>query len=86
MDTIWDRKSFEVGGHWRLWRGEKTEWPRRTDKSWMLFFFNKNSTNKFFFSIPQNNLSNIQLKDYEGRKKKTDFLIQLLPCLTQNSM
>jgi len=19
MDTIWDRKSFEVGGHWPLW-------------------------------------------------------------------
>ena len=29
MDKIWDRKSFEVGGHWPLWR----EWPRRTDKS-----------------------------------------------------
>jgi len=33
MDTIWDRKSFEVGGHWPLWRGWKPpEWPRRTDK------------------------------------------------------
>ena len=21
MDIIWDRKSFEVGGHWPLWRG-----------------------------------------------------------------
>jgi len=21
MDTIWDRKSFEVGGHWPLCRG-----------------------------------------------------------------
>jgi len=21
MDTIWNRKSFEVGGHWPLWRG-----------------------------------------------------------------
>jgi len=20
MDTIWDRKSFEVRGHWPLWR------------------------------------------------------------------
>jgi len=20
MDQIWDRKSFEVGGHWPLWR------------------------------------------------------------------
>ena len=23
MDKIWDRKSFEVGGHWPLWRGRK---------------------------------------------------------------
>jgi len=21
MDKIWDRKFFEVGGHWPLWRG-----------------------------------------------------------------
>ena len=21
MDKIWDRKSFEVGGHWPLWMG-----------------------------------------------------------------
>ena len=21
MDKIWDRKSFEVGGHWLLWQG-----------------------------------------------------------------
>jgi len=33
MDKICDRKSFEVGGHWPLWRRWKTEWPRRTDKS-----------------------------------------------------
>ena len=25
MDKIWDRKSFEVGGHWPLWRDEKNE-------------------------------------------------------------
>ena len=36
MDKIWNRKSFEVGGHWLLWRGWKTEGPRRTDKSWTL--------------------------------------------------
>jgi len=24
MDKIWDRKSFEVGGHWPLWRRWKT--------------------------------------------------------------
>jgi len=23
MDEIWDRKSFEVGGHWLLWWGWK---------------------------------------------------------------
>jgi len=23
MDKIWDRKSFEVRGHWPLWRGWK---------------------------------------------------------------
>ena len=23
MDKIWDRKSFEVGGHWPLWWDEK---------------------------------------------------------------
>ena len=33
MYKIWDRKSFEVGGHWPLWWDEKTERPRRTDKS-----------------------------------------------------
>ena len=31
MDEIWNRKSFEVGGHWPL--DEKNEWQRRTDKS-----------------------------------------------------
>jgi len=25
MDTIWDRKSFEIGGHWPLWR----RWKKR---------------------------------------------------------
>ena len=24
MDKIWDRKFLEVGGHWPLWRDEKT--------------------------------------------------------------
>jgi len=33
MDTIWERKSFEVGDHSPLWRGWKNEWLRRTDKS-----------------------------------------------------
>ena len=25
MDKIWDRKSFEVGGLWPLWRGRKNQ-------------------------------------------------------------
>jgi len=25
VDKIWDRKSFEVGGHWPLWR----RWKKR---------------------------------------------------------
>jgi len=25
MDKIWDRKSFEVGGHWPLWWGWKNQ-------------------------------------------------------------
>ena len=33
MDKIWGRKSFKVRGHWLLWRGWNTKWPRRTDKS-----------------------------------------------------
>ena len=33
MDKIWDRKFWEIGGHWPLWRGWKNEWPRRTNKS-----------------------------------------------------
>jgi len=32
MDKIWDRKSFEVGGHWPLLRGWKKRMTRRTDK------------------------------------------------------
>ena len=43
MDKIWDRKSFEVGGHWPLWRGWKNEWPRRTDKSGTLKIREKKS-------------------------------------------
>jgi len=28
MDKIWDRKSFDVGGHWPLWRRWKNEWQK----------------------------------------------------------
>ena len=29
MDKIWDRKSFEVGGHWPLWRGSKNRMTKQ---------------------------------------------------------
>jgi len=29
MDKIWDRKSFEVGGHWPLWRGSKQRMTKK---------------------------------------------------------
>jgi len=32
MDKIWDRKSFEVGGHWPLWMKKTHQIPRRTDR------------------------------------------------------
>ena len=25
MDQIWDRKSFEVEGHWQLWWGDEKQ-------------------------------------------------------------
>ena len=31
MDNIWDRKSFEVGGHWPLWRGWNKRMTMQTD-------------------------------------------------------
>ena len=33
MDTIWDRKSFEVGGHWPLWRMKKRMTMQKRQKS-----------------------------------------------------
>ena len=41
MDNIWDRKSFEVGGHWPLWRGWKKRMTTQNRQSRTLFFFNK---------------------------------------------
>ena len=32
-DKIWDRKSAEVGGHWPLWRDEKTNEHTEPTKS-----------------------------------------------------
>ena len=33
MDKIWDRKSFEVGGHWPLWMGKKRKTTQNRQKS-----------------------------------------------------
>ena len=39
MDKIWDRKSFEVGGHWPLWRGwKKTNGHAEPTKVKRIFF------------------------------------------------
>ena len=42
MDKIWDRKSFEVGGHWPLWRGRKKRitMQNRQKLNAYFFFFN----------------------------------------------
>ena len=49
MDKIWDRKSFEVGGHWPLWRGwknrmttqkqQKSNAKKTTTDIWVYFLF-----------------------------------------------
>ena len=42
MDKIWDRKSFEVGGHWPLWWGWKTRLTTQNrQKSNPNFFLNQ---------------------------------------------
>jgi len=43
MDTLWDWKSFEVGGHWPLWRGWKT---RMTTQNRQKSYAYQTSTNK----------------------------------------
>jgi len=44
MDKIWDRKSFEVGGHWLLWLGWKKQmttqnWQKSNDKKNTLKYY-----------------------------------------------
>ena len=39
MDKIWDGKSFDVGGHWPLWRGLKNRMTTQNRP----FFFNKDN-------------------------------------------
>jgi len=36
MDKIWDRKSFELRGHWPLWRGWKNR-QKSNDKKINIF-------------------------------------------------
>ena len=43
MDKIWDRKSFEVGGHWPLWRGWKNRMTTQNRQ--------KSNTKLFFLKI-----------------------------------
>jgi len=41
MDKIWDRKSFEVGGHWPLWQGWKNRMTTQNRQ--------KSNTKRFYF-------------------------------------
>jgi len=42
MEKIWDRKSFEVGGHWKLWLAwKKRMTTQNRQKSNANHFFNK---------------------------------------------
>ena len=41
MDKIWDRKSYEVGGHWPLWRGWKTRMATQNRQKSNANFFKK---------------------------------------------
>ena len=53
MDTICDRKSFEVGGHWPLWRGwKKPNDHAVTDKSRTLI--NPTSHERWFLRFARN--------------------------------
>ena len=52
MDKLWDRKSFEVGGHWRLWRGwEKRMTTQNRQKSNAKKTLKKHHFDKVYFSI-----------------------------------
>jgi len=47
MDKIWDRKSFKVGGHWRLWRG----WKKRMTTQNRQMSTAKNKFDIFFIKV-----------------------------------
>ena len=44
MDKILDRKSFEVRGHWPLWRGRKKQMTTQTQQLQILVKWLKVST------------------------------------------
>ena len=44
MDKIWDRKSFEVGGHWSLWWGWKNRLTTQNREKSNAIFFNQTPT------------------------------------------
>ena len=52
MGKLWDRKSFEVGGHWPLWRGWKNRvTTQNRQKSNAKNNNKKNNFDKVYFSI-----------------------------------
>ena len=52
MYKLWDRKSFEVGGHWRLWRGwKKRMTTQNRQKSNAKKTLKKHHFDKVYFSI-----------------------------------
>ena len=51
MDQIWDRKSFEVVGHWALWRMKKQMTTQNRQKSNAKKTLKKNSFKAKVFGI-----------------------------------
>ena len=53
MDKSWDRKSFEVGGHWPLWRGMKktNDHAEPTKSRTLKYFFKYINCNKELYIL-----------------------------------
>ena len=81
MDTIWDRKSFEVGGHWPLWWGwknrmitqnrQKSTAKKTTTKTYYLY--------KVFLSLTQ--ACNSTLSYDKNKSDNCLSILHLLMCL-----
>ena len=67
MDIIWDRKSFEVGGHWPLWRGWKNRMTTQNRQKW-------NAKN-----TPKNNLSHPPLEIESIKQPVGGFTLYFVP-------